>query len=367
MYETKFERVLRAADIKVTAAKTQAEVIAALEQVSQLTLLSELFANIKTILGLARQVIFGFVFFGIFTAVVIGGNVYFKEQEGSGLIIAAIITVLAAVLRGLNSLFFKRPAKPTVHIRNLTHKAAEKHARLALGMQDIENAENYGQFESEFSTFYQGIPATRKFNILSNGRYNGSEHRFDFTYFDFVSEVRSDNRTHRQNIYGLVCAFPYAQGLQIQQPFIKKMFGSNGANLTHKIAMESQRWRSPSISFNESFATYVSNADAAAKFFKPVILTAIEDHNNSYQGLELEFSEHGDLCISYRDNDALTWLLPCSLSDLPLLIQNMQDGEFSKSKFMYLLDFVHVLMKYSDNNFDAMPQGAERNATPWGQ
>jgi len=202
-----------------------------------------------------------------------------------------------------------------------------------------------------FLTFGEFTQGDEKPDLTScvGGFYEGAEHQFDYIYytleFTVVTGVDKNHpaapdlessaiRTVRKR-YGIVCDFPYARGIAVV---------GGGGEFKYPA-----RWRTSSASFNSKFMVHAESEQAAARFLTPAVVLAIEAAASSFPKMNVEINREGKLCVSF-DKDLLAIAGPTSLSQ-PARFESRLRRDRQAPGLTQALEFIHTLLKYSDNTF----------------
>ena len=241
-------------------------------------------------------------------------------------------------------------------IAEISDQISEHHALICHHLTKTNNDKALLAEQRKFSSYQIGDAKSRDFLTLAEGKYAGKEHQFAYSYFHFFSSIRHDDRTVRCNLYGVNVDFKFAKNILIapsKSDAFWKQFPRFSAGDFFKLP---QSWRSSSITFNQIFQVSASDPQAAAKFLRPEILQTIEGLSNELEGLALEFNETGGLCLSCLDSDLIEppkkeWAEKRGLEDIDEFILDLKESRRHK-KLNGVLNHIHTLMKYSDNNFE---------------
>jgi hypothetical protein len=193
---------------------------------------------------------------------------------------------------------------------------------------------------------------SREIRNLLRGKYTGAEHTYGYDHYHFhyvnrrtetytttdsKGNVRIRTRTVYDHFdrYGFIVAFKYARSLRI----------SEGG-----LAFFKSGWKSASVSFNKHFNVAADSEMEAAKFLTPKVLLEIESAGQALRGMDLEFNSAGDLCFSFDDSNMIAANRAGGLEQ-PAAFADLVAGHTTQANLDAALDFIHTLMKYSDNNF----------------
>lgn len=238
------------------------------------------------------------------------------------------LTGLSDLIHAKSSLFDYGLTEQPYHPE---HKTAELHRR--------------------FGSFRQGNHQN-KIKRLISGTHKGAEHNFPFEYFHYHyvnmrvetytttdSEGRTQTRTRTVydhfNRYGFILPFPYAKGLRVSESRLN--FFKSG-------------WKSSSLDFNKKFSVQADSDMVAAKFLTPKILSEISKAGAALGSMDLHFTAQGELCFSFDNSNTLSGHRRSGLKTPQAFKQEITEHNNLKA-LDEALEFLHRLMKYSDNNF----------------
>ncbi len=219
----------------------------------------------------------------------------------------------------------------------------------AIPVQPQVKAQELG---GRFKAFQHGN-YKREIKRWLEGKHAGSDHTFLYNHYHFHyvdqrtetytttdSEGRTTTRTRtvydHYDRYGFVVNFEFTESLRITESTFQFFQGS---------------YKSSSISFNKKFNVDALNEHSAAKFLTPVIINEIEAAGGTLQSMDLEFNPAGELCFSFTDSNTIMGNSEFDLTQPEKFAQEIE-GHQNQPKLQAALDFIHTLMKYSDNNFE---------------
>tara|TARA_R110002096_G_scaffold332392_2_gene526418 strand:+ start:527 stop:1597 length:1071 start_codon:yes stop_codon:yes gene_type:complete len=227
----------------------------------------------------------------------------------------------------------------------LIHLSEQIHQRSRLfdyGLEPVKHSElpDFKGFYRQFHTFEHGSYISKVHHLLS-GHYQGTDHSFTYRYFHitYTKAGRSkDAETHVRphGRCGFIVPFSLVKNLRISD---------------HALKFFKPTWNSGSNQFNIRFAVEASDDLATAKFLKPALLREIEAAGAVLSYIDLEFNAAGDLCFSFDDTTTLNGMRRTGLHD-PAAFKEEILAHNNMSNMDAALEFLHRLMKYSDNNFD---------------
>lgn len=202
----------------------------------------------------------------------------------------------------------------------------------------------------EFYDFQRGNHS-REIMQTIKGHYHGSEHDFEYRYHRFhyvdrrtetyVTTVNGKSQVKTRTVYdhydrySFIIPFPFARNLYILQ---------------NRNRHPGVFWETASLDFNKKFGVYADTEQSAAKFLTPKIIIELEKLDTIHLSINLEFSNQGNLCLSFTDGDTMRASRTNGLDD-PAAFAEEIGGHTNLHKLDTTLEIVHTLMKYSDNNF----------------
>ncbi|WP_422403162.1 hypothetical protein [Pseudomonas sp. GZD-209] len=262
--------------------------------------------------------------------------------------------LLGAAVFSLIVLYQRRKLIP-----NLAHDLAERSSLITAGLQEIPvtDSQLLEGLQTEFRDYVRGNHK-RFLRRAVQGHYQGRLHSFNYRWYHLHyvdkqthQETESDGKggttsktvTSYQEYdrYSLVIDFPWVQGIAL---------GGGSGGRSSMVDME-HNFKTASSDFDRAFSLTGSSAMACARFAKPVTVLHLIDLHRQLDTPNLEFSQHGRLCLSSNDNP-LAFKLTCELtraSDFRLLI----DHGVHLPQLSALLDAVHTLAEQHDDNFTA--------------
>jgi len=241
-------------------------------------------------------------------------------------------------------------------IKETSSRTSEHHALVCHGLTKIVDEKALFAEQDKYCSFQIGDRHSRTLLSLAEGKHIGKEHTFTYSYFHFFSSIRHDDRTVQCDLYGVNVDFKFARNILIA-PSRSDAFWKQFPRLNARDFFKApQNWQSPSITFNQEFRVTARDLHEAAKFLKPEILQTLEELSEELVELALEFTKDGWLCLSCLDEDIIEppkkeWAEKRGLEDIDEFILDLKESRRHK-KLAKILDFIHTLMKYSDNNFE---------------
>ena len=282
-------------------------------------------------------------------ATLIAAAVYFLAGDITYIVLAAAAAGIAIVVYG--AVRYSRK-------NSLTGLSDKIHYRTSLfdyGLKPVPFSAKTKARElgGRFKAFQMGNYA-REIRELLHGEYEGAEHSFayDHYHFHYVNQrtetytttdskgnVRVRTRTVYDHFdrYGFIVDFKYAQAMRVSEGGLG--FFSGGG------------WKSSSVSFNKNFKVAADSEMEAAKFLTPKVLVEIESAGEALRGMDLEFNNSGALCFSFDDSNMIAANRSGGLEN-PAAFAKQVAGHSTQANLDAALNFIHTLMKYSDNNFE---------------
>ncbi|WP_247119225.1 hypothetical protein [Kordiimonas marina] len=217
---------------------------------------------------------------------------------------------------------------------------------------------------ARFNAFRHGN-YSREMRSILHGRYEGEEHSFEYRlyHFHYVDkrtetytttdskgrvQVRTRTVYDHHDRYGFLVPFGYAHGITISETML---------------GFISSTWKTASTSFNRKFSVRARSDIEAAKFLVPKVILEIEKVGDALTSMDLEINDAGDLCLSFGDANMIMINRTHGL-ETPGAFAEELAACADQPNLTSALQFLHTLMKYSDNNFD-VPLQAERKYGPW--
>lgn len=260
------------------------------------------------------------------------------------------VTVAALVVAAVNY-FWKRHRRGS-----LTSLSDMIHAKSSLF--------DYGLTEQPYHPEHKTVDMQRRFGTFRYGNYQntikrlvagthkGSEHSFTFEYFHYhyvnqrvetYSTTDSEGRTRTRtrtvydhfDRYGFSLPFPYTRGIRISETMLN--FFKSG-------------WKTSSIDFNKKFSVQANVEMDAAKFLTPKILSEISKAGDALSCMDLNFTAARELCFSFDNGNTLSGHRHTGLETPTAFMKEIAEHNNLKA-LDAALEFLHRLMKYSDNNF----------------
>ncbi len=279
------------------------------------------------------------IFFPIFLALLsISGSVYGAHTLGASDIELWIFTfgigfILFSLIYAYRHFVYLAP------ITVISETFYNKYTALKAGFRPIpiKPSSHAASMASYFKEFSRGsLQAFSEIDQWLEGHYQGTEHNFDYIYYRFKFERYTTTSQKLETRYGLIVNVPFTPNLQISNK---------------KYETLSDNFKTSSLSFHKHCSIHTDNVHQSQKFLSPVMLQEIERNIPLFSDMAIEFNHLGQLCLSFTNHDV--FLIKClgtlvNISDFRFGLHQKQNTE----KLMLLLEFIHTMLKYSDNNFE---------------
>lgn len=199
---------------------------------------------------------------------------------------------------------------------------------------------------SQFREFRRGISTDKRGIAKLYHSMEGNSHSFHYYKFYYtVKEKRNRTNADGERVtetvechhyrYGLVFDCEYGAGLAVMTD------GSVGNPVTY----------SPSYTeFSERFHIGANSDHEAAKLLKPAVMELLMRYSRRYTGLNIEISNNGLMCISFKKDVLNTEETQYGLSK-PNEFYEELSGKTSLYELYPLLDLHDDLIRHWDNNF----------------
>jgi len=202
----------------------------------------------------------------------------------------------------------------------------------------------------DFKSFDMGSYSRNMIDFKSS-IYFGKEYEYKYNCFGFeyvnsrqetytTTDGKGNMSVHTRTVYdtnyryGIIVDFNDIKDLLIQ---------SNGAKSFE------YEYKTESINFNNNFNVSSQNELTSAKFLTPKIILIIEEMQSLFYGIDFEFNYDSKLCISFEDDIVKSLKSINSLSN-PSIFKEEISGKTQMIKLNKLLEYIHQLMVYSNNN-----------------
>lgn len=199
----------------------------------------------------------------------------------------------------------------------------------------------------EFAEFIRGNDI-RQIKALYEGKYQGDEHSFEYQLYCFHyvkkrtqtytdSNGNTKTRTVRDHFYrhGFLVDFPYVKSLSL--------------DADQSINFHGEKYRGTSNEFNRVFKVRAVDPLSAARLLSPVLEERLVTFAKTFKSPTLEISHQGRLCVAVQDN--LLSIKRKHGLDNPGEFAEEVAGHTELQEVQAILDLMHELMRYSDNNF----------------
>lgn len=242
----------------------------------------------------------------------------------------------------------------------LSKKITHKSSLLTYGLResfnpDVQVLKTLG---GEFKDFHRGS-YSRQILKSVQGTYLGAVHELPFTcqhlrYVDRESykttvpdgaggtKVETKTVDREFDRYSLVLDFPWVENVVVR--------GDRHWEVDLEEALDTA-----SSEFNSAFHLTGSTQMACAVFAKPVTVLHLLQLHQQLSDINLEFSEHGRLCLSFSDPGLLAPSATEGLQNLQAFEQLVEAG-IRLPRLDLLLSWVHRLAELHDDNFALSPK-----------
>ena len=277
---------------------------------------------------------------------------YFSAGDPVYMVLAAAAAGIAAITYG--AVRYSRK-------NSLTGLSDKIHYRTSLfdyGLKPVPfNGKNKArELGGRFKAFQMGN-YSREIRELLRGKYEGAEHSFAYDHYHFhyvdqrtetytTTDSKGNVRVRTRTVYdhfdryGFIVGFKYARAMRISE---------GGLGFFQK------GWKSSSVSFNKNFNVAADSEMEVAKFLTPKVIVEIESAGEALRGMDLEFNNKGALCFSFDDSNMIAANREGGLQN-PAAFAEKVAGHSTQANLDAALNFIHTLMKYSDNNFEQSNQ-----------
>lgn len=203
------------------------------------------------------------------------------------------------------------------------------------------------QLGEDFREFIRGNDI-RRIKNLYEGSFAGSDHSFQYqmycfhyvrkrteTYTDSKGNTRT--RTVRDHYYrhGFLLDFPYAKGLSL--------------DADRSIKFSGEKYRGTSNEFNREFKVRAHDTMNAARLLTPAVEERLVAFAKAFKSPVVEITPNGRLCLAVTD-DLLAIKRKHGLENPKEFAEEIA-GHTELQKVQDMLDLIHDLMRFSDNNF----------------
>ncbi len=244
---------------------------------------------------------------------------------------------------------------------NLLPDLSERIARLSSLMtqglmpDDVAPEARLESLQEQFSDYYRGNYSHELVSAFY-GTNRGSLHsiRYGVLHLHYVNEriVRTRNSSRKvyyhYDRFSLVASFPWVAGISVRSDSQSEIDLPVG-------------WNTASSDFNGIFELTGNSEIGCAKFAKPATVLHLLKMSEELEGLNLEFSAAGNLCMSFEDSDILGFDAGCSLSTPDAFHAAIQRG-VAVPRLDQALALIHRLAEQQDNNL-AAPAHTKKQTT----
>jgi len=272
-----------------------------------------------------------------------------------------IILMVCLVLVGIVSLGFVWWRSRSIKNLSQTIYAKDVLFDNQLSPVQVNSSAQAKMFGRRFKEFNRGNHR-RDIESLYDGQFAGSEHQFPFQFYHFhyvdkrivtrtttnsKGQVRTTTHTEYDHYhrYGLIMPFSYARDIAVLSGRVSGISG-----FLDSFGSSRDTYKPSSNRFNKTYTVYTQSEMAAAKFLEPAVVTAFEEIATAFKGLNFEFNSDGDLCMSFKDNDVVSFKRTYGLDQPAEFIAELKQQN-TLDKLNKALEHIHILMKHSDNNF----------------
>lgn len=204
-------------------------------------------------------------------------------------------------------------------------------------------------FAERFVEFKRGNEK-REIQQLFEGQYQGQEHSFDYQLYKYhyvvkttQTETDSDGNTRTRTVRKSY----YRHGIMLDFPFARALCLSSDV----EVRPRGEKYTSASNAFNRRFKVRARDPIVAARLLSPVLEERLTQFAEAFRNLVLEICPNGKLCVAV-DADLLGVKRVYGL-DKPQAFAEEIAGHTELKEIAHILDTVHEMMRYSDNNFKA--------------
>ncbi|MGS0828123.1 DUF3137 domain-containing protein [Shewanella sp. 0m-8] len=205
------------------------------------------------------------------------------------------------------------------------------------------------ELQASFKEFKRGNDL-REIQSLYKSTYQGDIHQFDYQLYRFHYIIKrtetttdangkSTTRTVRDSYYrhGVLLDFPFAQDMSISNDF-----GIKGRG---------ERYKSASNAFNHQYRVHAKELMSAARLLSPAVEEKLTVFAKQLKKPVLEFGQQGKLCLAVSDD--LLAVKRVNGLDNPKAFAEELAGHTELKQMNQMLELVHEMMRFSDNNFKA--------------
>jgi len=278
----------------------------------------------------------------------VAAGVYFGAGDLVYMAIAAGAFIIALIVYG--AVRFRRKNS----LNGLSDKIHYRTSLFDYGLEPVpfSGKNKARELGGRFKAFQMGN-YSREIRELLRGSHEGAEHSFAYDHYHFhyvdqrtetytTTDSKGNVRVRTRTVYdhydryGFIVPFKFARAMRISE---------GGLGFFQK------GWKSSSVSFNKSFNVAADSEMEAAKFLTPKVIVEIESAGEALRGMDLEFNNRGELCFSFDDSNMIAANRAGGLEH-PAAFAKKVAGHSTQANLDAALNFIHTLMKYSDNNFE---------------
>jgi hypothetical protein len=238
---------------------------------------------------------------------------------------------------------------------NLSEDIARRSSRFTAGLGAVPmgNEKLLTRLLKEFGDYSRGNHS-RDITLALTASYAGETHNLTYTYCQLhyvnkrvvterVSDGRGGFRTKTRTVYdhfdrfSLVVDFPWVKGVSLR------------ANSQTAVDFE-HSFETSSSDFNRAFVLTGTSTMGCVKFAKPVTVLHLLRMREQLDGLNLEFSLGGRLCLSFETSTLLDFDMTCDLAS-PDDFYRLIDAGVRLPHLTQVLAMAHRLAEQHDDNF----------------
>ncbi len=276
---------------------------------------------------------------------------FFPELRQEGVLFLTGMIALVCLIASFCLIYFRSNRLPKV-----SREIARYSSWLTHGISGISTPANVllQQLSNDFGDYARGN-YSRAITYAIQGVYPGQVHPLPYAYYQLhyvnkriVTTTESDGKGGTRTVtktvydhydrYSLVVDFPWVEGITART--------SGGRALDFEHAHDTA-----SSEFNKAFTLTGGTRLACARFAKPVTVLHLLKLHKQLRNMNMEFSWHGQLCLSFDDSNLLDFDLPCDLTQ-PDAFYELIDKGVHLHLLMNLLGMVHTLAEQHDDNFN---------------
>lgn len=245
---------------------------------------------------------------------------------------------------------------------DLSRRIARMSSYLTLGLKHIrKNPEKIlSRLMAEFADYHRGN-YSREIELSLGGTYKGTLHLIPYVFHHLhyvnkrvvverVSDGKGGYRTVVKTVYdhfdrySIVLRFPWVRGISVRADGMSDIDRKTG-------------WETTSTDFNSYFTLTGRTEMDCAKFAKPTTVLTLLELWRYLASANLEFSDDGNLCVSFGNDNLLDYSLKTSLADPDAFYEEIAKG-VQLPHLTTVLQLVHRLAEQHDDNFSPIPTPA---------